>query len=146
MSTAYVSGPTEGLDPRLVAGLDKLARRSGRKFVITSGRRTEAEQAYLLAHPQGYPVAAPGTSLHACTRANGLYSYWLISACCACNCLSQTVSSASAAIVARIGRVLMNSPTIDSTSATCAERPDTTTPKTTSSLRLSELNNKAHAP
>jgi hypothetical protein len=40
------------------------ARAHGWKGHVTSGGRTRAEQAYLYSHPQGYPVARPGTSNH----------------------------------------------------------------------------------
>jgi hypothetical protein len=53
-------------NPRLLAGLNALARRAGQKFLITSGYRSTAEQASLYANRASNPnpVAAPGSSLH----------------------------------------------------------------------------------
>jgi hypothetical protein len=41
-----------------------LAREQGVHFHVSSGYRSEAEQWYLYLHPEGYPVAYPGTSHH----------------------------------------------------------------------------------
>lgn len=40
------------------------ARQKGWRGKVTSGWRSRAKQEYLYSHPQGYPVAKPGTSMH----------------------------------------------------------------------------------
>lgn len=63
MAYAHLTGDLDA-NPSLLAALDRLAKQLGKVFTVTSGRRTYAEQADLYAHPQGYPVAKPGTSRH----------------------------------------------------------------------------------
>ncbi|HWT23083.1 MAG TPA: M15 family metallopeptidase [Solirubrobacteraceae bacterium] len=52
--------------PELLARLDRLAAARGEQWTVTSGLRTDAEQARLYANRASnpYPVAAPGTSVH----------------------------------------------------------------------------------
>lgn len=47
-----------------IAPILAYARKQGWKGSVTSGYRSRAKQAQLYAHPQGYPVAKPGTSKH----------------------------------------------------------------------------------
>ena len=47
-----------------IAPILAYARKHGWKGSVTSGFRSYAKQAQLYAHPQGYPVAKPGTSKH----------------------------------------------------------------------------------
>lgn len=47
-----------------IAPILKYARAHGWKGSVTSGFRSYAKQQYLYSHPQGYPVAKPGTSKH----------------------------------------------------------------------------------
>jgi LAS superfamily LD-carboxypeptidase LdcB len=52
--------------PELLARLQRLAASRGERWTVTSGLRTDAEQARLWANrfSNPYPVARPGTSLH----------------------------------------------------------------------------------
>jgi hypothetical protein len=52
--------------PELLARLQRLAAQRGERWTVTSGLRTDAEQAELWANrfSNPYPVARPGTSLH----------------------------------------------------------------------------------
>jgi hypothetical protein len=52
--------------PELLARLDRLAASRGERWNVTSGLRTDVEQASLWANRASnpYPVARPGTSLH----------------------------------------------------------------------------------
>lgn len=47
-----------------IAPILAYARKHGWKGSVTSGFRSYAKQQYLYSHPQGYPVAKPGTSKH----------------------------------------------------------------------------------
>lgn len=53
-------------DPELLARLDRLAASRGEQWTVTSGLRTDAEQAALWANRASnpFPVAPPGTSVH----------------------------------------------------------------------------------
>jgi hypothetical protein len=60
-----LTGDLDG-SPELLARLDRLAAARGERWTVTSGLRTDAEQARLWADraTNPYPVAAPGTSVH----------------------------------------------------------------------------------
>ena len=60
-----LSGDLDG-SPELLARLQRLAAARGERWTVTSGLRTDAEQARLWANrfSNPYPVARPGTSLH----------------------------------------------------------------------------------
>ena len=91
--------------------------------------------------------AAPGGSpLHACTSARGACSWARIATWVACSSSSQAAISRSSSTRTRTGTVVMNSPTIDSTPASSAGRPDTVIPKTTSALPVYRLSSNPHAP
>ena len=71
-----------------------------------------------------------GISLHRCTCASGLYSYWRASTCSAWSSCSQETTGRLQRIRARTGRVLMKIPSIRSMPGTDGGRPELTAPKT----------------
>jgi hypothetical protein len=56
-------------NPEILRRAQALAQSRGEVWNVTSGGRTYQEQAQLYAHPEGYPVARPGTSRHETGRA-----------------------------------------------------------------------------
>src|SRR6476646_7007665 len=87
-----------------------------------------------------------GKPLHDCTCERGAYANWSISVWRSCKSFSQSTKFAFLSIWARIGKVLIKSPTMDSTSGNCAGRPEQTTPKIMSSLPVLRLSSNAQAP
>lgn len=59
----HLSGDLDA-NPVLLQRLEALAAARGETWQVTSGWRSYQEQQNLWDHPQGYPVARPGTSKH----------------------------------------------------------------------------------
>jgi hypothetical protein len=73
---SMLRGKVEGLEPELVAGLEKVARAIGKPLEIISGLRTRQEQEELYRrylNGTGNLAAVPGTSRHESGRAADVY-------------------------------------------------------------------------
>lgn len=64
-SYANLTGDLDA-SPEILSRLDRMAAARGERWTVTSGLRTDAEQAALYANRASnpYPVAKPGTSIH----------------------------------------------------------------------------------
>ncbi len=91
-------------------------------------------------------LAPAGTSLQACNSARETKSNRRDSTCSTCSPRSHEATSCPLWTVTRVGTVLMNMPTIDSTPANSAGRPDTVVPNTTSRWPLYRDSSNPQAP